>query len=278
MKDQNDFVFQSDSDIVRHFYQADKNYIIEFDEDHDNNICVLYFSSNNIYETNTEEGFGDSIVKKNKYEWYKTRIIKARKHIFLRDLLKQWYLTGINSTYNSPELLYEFLKKETNGYHVISIGSSSGGFAAVLYGSLLKAIRIVSFNGQFEVFSLLSTSNSAVNPILFRNRNIIILTQYYEVSKFITNPSNIFYFFSTRSTWDKEQFEYIRLKGINSTGFLTSHHGIPFLKCNLSRILSLTNESLLKMNKKIYHPLFFSLKMVGLVKTIRGLYAQLRKH
>ena len=52
----------------------------------------------------------------------------------------------------------------------------------------------------------------------------------------------------------------------------------PFLKCNLPGVLSLTTKDLLKMNKKLYHPLFFSLKMVGIPKTIVGLYDQLKKH
>jgi hypothetical protein len=277
MKSENDYVFQSDSDLVRQAYSSNNNFIIEYNESLQNNLCVLYFSSNNIYGQNTEESFTDNIILKNKFEWYGTRILHAAKHIFLRDLIKQWYLTGINGTYNSPELLHQFLKAETHGYRVITLGSSSGGFAAVLYGSLLNAEMILTFNGQFEVYSLLKTSNPSINPILFRNKNKSELTKYYDVRKFITNPSCIFYFYSTKSAWDKEQFEYIRMKNINYTGFITSHHGIPFLKCNLPKMLSLKKKDLQKMNKKTYYPLIFSIKMVGTFKTIKGLYDQLKK-
>jgi hypothetical protein len=276
MKNENGYVFQSDSDLVRQAYNFNNNFIIEYNESLQNDLCVLYFSSNNIYGQNTEESFRNNIILKNKFEWYGTRILNARKHIFLRDLIKQWYLTGINSTYNSPESLYQFLKVETKCYRVITVGSSSGGFAATLYGSLLNAEKILTFNGQFEVFSLLESSNSSINPIIFRNKNESELTKYYDVRKFITNPSCIFYFYSTKSAWDREQFEYVRIKNINHIGFITSHHGIPFLKCNLPRILSLEKKDLLKMNKKTYHPLLFSIKMVGIFKTIKGLYYQLK--
>jgi len=276
MGNEYDFVFQSDSDLVKHAYNTNNNFIIEYDESVQNDLCVLYFSSNNIYGQNTEASFKNNIISNNKFEWYGTRILNARKHIFLRDLIKQWYLTGISSIYNSPQLLYQFLKTETEGYTVTTLGSSSGGFAAVLYGSLLNADKVLTFNGQFEVFSLLETSNPSINPILFRNKNKSELTRYYDVRKFITSPDRIFYFYSTKSAWDKEQFESIKMKKINYTGFITSHHGIPFLKCNLPKILSLEKKDLLKMNKKSYHPLLFSIKMVGVFKTIKGLYNQVK--
>jgi hypothetical protein len=42
-------------------------------------------------------------------------VSEASKHIFLRDVFKQWYLAGINPTVSSPEKLVEFLRQETVG-------------------------------------------------------------------------------------------------------------------------------------------------------------------
>jgi len=42
------------------------------------------------------------------------------------------------------------LREESKRYSVITLGSSADGFAAVLYGQLLDAEIIYSFNGQFE--------------------------------------------------------------------------------------------------------------------------------
>ena len=43
-------------------------------------------------------------------------IKRASKHIFVRDVFKTWYITGINSKINNVPLLAELLRKETEGY------------------------------------------------------------------------------------------------------------------------------------------------------------------
>lgn len=95
-------MFQIDSKIVRSVYSTEPNYIIYYDESSEENVCAIYFSSNDIYFPNTEEIFRKRIVEKNFFEWYHTRV-KARKHIFVRDVFKQWYIEGINTIINSPE-------------------------------------------------------------------------------------------------------------------------------------------------------------------------------
>jgi len=128
------FVFQTDSEIINEVYNKN-NFLIVYDEKCINkDTCAIYFSSNNIYYPNTEEVFRKRIIERDFYEWYHTRISKAYKHIFLRDIKKQWYITGINSQINSPELLLNFLKKEVKGFSTITVGSSAGGSAEVLYG------------------------------------------------------------------------------------------------------------------------------------------------
>ena len=163
--EKNCYVFQVDSQIVREKYDQDPNYLIEYDEEKDNNICAVYFSSNDIYFPNTEEIFRKRIVEKNFFEWYKCRIDKAHKHIFIRDIFKQWYLKGINKKINTPIRLKEFLEKEINGYQTVMVGSSAGGYAAILYGSWLNANKVIAFNPQFEIYSLLQRSKEIVNPL-----------------------------------------------------------------------------------------------------------------
>ena len=73
---------------------------------------------------------------------------------------------------NTIPLLLEWLKKETRGYEVYTVGSSAGGYAAVLFGYSLNAERIISFNGQFILYDLLSTSTPEINPILFQDHSL----------------------------------------------------------------------------------------------------------
>jgi hypothetical protein len=267
------FVFQADAPVVLKEYNNSNNYLIEFTPGVEKTYCALYFSSHYIYNPNNEESFTRDVIRKNKYEWYGTRIPYVHKHIFLRDLIKQWYLTGINGKINSPESLLNFLEKETNGYKIITMGSSAGGFASVLYGQLLKAEMILTFNGQFEINSQLKTSTPIIDPIVFRNQHIPELREYYDTRNFITSPQKIHYFFSKRSDWDAEQHNHVADLNMYKTAFLTAHHGVPFLKSNLPAILKQKKSSLEKFGGKTYHPLIFSFLQVGLITTFSSVFS-----
>ncbi|MEJ7560440.1 MAG: hypothetical protein WKF66_19180 [Pedobacter sp.] len=189
----------------------------------------------------------------------------------MRDIKKQWYLTGINGHLNTPEKVLEFLKEETVGYKIITVGSSAGGFNAIITGQFLNAEKIFSFNGQFEILSLLSKSSANVDPIVFRNQKNNRLLPYYDTLKFITNPKSIYYFHSNGSQWDIEQFDHAKNQGVHKISFKTSNHGVPFLKTNLSYVINMTSAQLKELSGNTYQPLIFSIKTVGLSKTIKGL-------
>ena len=194
------FVFQTDSNLVEESLK-NPNYLIEYsdiDSIYKDKYCVVYFSSHNIYYPNNENEFQKQILDKNRYEWYGARIKKGFKHIFIRDNKKQWYLEGINNDINSIEKLEVFLKSETKGYKTIMIGSSAGGYAAVLFGSLLKSEYIISFNGQFQFYDLLKTSSADIDPVIFRNRDNKIINKFYSLKSYINNPEKVFYFWSKK--------------------------------------------------------------------------------
>jgi len=273
------FLFQIDSEIVKNVYRNHPNYLIKYSEEVENqDYCAIYFCSNNIYYPNNERVFKERIVEKNFYEWYSTRIQKAHKHIYVRDVFKQWYLTGINSEINSPERLLEFLQQETKGYQIITVGSSSGGYAAILYGSLLKAMKVLAFNPQFELESLLTTSEECIDPLIFRYKDSPMY-KYYDLKKWMdTKTVDIFYFYSTKSTWDKVQFEHTKdIPDIHRIAFSTTHHGIPFLKVCLPKVINASNDVLNSLTRKIHHPYLFSVQMVGWWNTLRGLISQINK-
>jgi len=268
------YVFQTDSEEVNIVYKNNKNYIIETESNINKNIsyCVIYFSSNDIYYPNAKEAFMKQVVNKNRFEWYKTRVKKASKHIFLRDIKKQWYLTGINSEINTIEKIFEFLKKETEGYNIITVGSSAGGYAAVLFGQLLKADISYSFNGQFMLSDLLQTSSESIDPILFREQYNNSINKYFSLRPYISTPESVYYFYSNRSKWDIIQKDHILDLGINIISFKTGHHGVPFLKSSLTSLLLLSKEELRMFSKKKQYPLIFSIKMEGLFNAIRSAF------
>ena len=268
-----DFVFQTDSEIIAEAYTQNPNYLIEFsaETEPDDQYCILYFSSNDIYYPNNVETFRAQILNKNKFEWYQTRIKKGKKHIFLRDIKKQWYLTGINHEINTIEKLAEFLRKETGGYKIIALGSSAGGFAAVLLGSMLNAETLYTFNGQFMLNDLILRSSEMIDPIIFREQENPEINTYYSLKAHIRKPERIYYFYSNSSKLDVPNFEHIKDLDINFIPFRTSHHGIPFLKTNLNRLLNFPIGEIQGFVGKVNHPLFFSLKIDGLFKTMKDI-------
>lgn len=270
------FIFQVDSDIIKEAFQKN-NFLITYNEQcKEREKCAIYFSSNNIYFPNTEEEFQKKILDKDFYEMYNTRVDIAYKHIFVRDIQKQWYIGGINNRIDSPELLLQFLQKETKGYSVITIGSSAGGYAAVLYGSLLSAKRVFSFNGQFEIQSLLKTSNHQTNPLLFRNADSNLFC-YFDLRNFIKKDIVIYYFSSLGSEWDYQQYKHIiDISSVKTILFKTSHHGVPFVKSALPIVINMESEVLDKFVGQKLNTLWFSVQMIGFKKIIWTLYKQVK--
>lgn len=277
------YSFQTDSDIVRQYREEDANYVVEIDENSPNkDLCVIYFTSNALYYPNTEKSFRRSIIERNYYEWRQSVPISAHRQIFVRDLYKQWYLQGINSQINTPPGLLGLLKCETHGYKTITVGSSAGGYAAILYGSLLGAERIFAFNPQFEINSLLNTSNEGTNPLLFRHIKNPDLRQYYDIVPII-GKSQIFYFVSEKSEWDNSQMKHLgNSPNVSIIRFKSAHHGVPFPRVTLTSVMSAPDSRLLQLNGKSFSPIIFSIKFVGIRKTFVGLLSQgmsvIRKH
>lgn len=270
------FIFQVDSpDVLKAF--DTNNYCIEYNKasECDSNLCVVYFSSNEIYYPNTLKSFDYSIVERDKYEWKRNRFPTAGKHIFIRDIRKQWYIGGINSRLDSPLKLAEFLKKETAGYKVYTIGSSAGGYAAILFGSMLQVNRVYAFNSQLNLNVIVQNSTALVDPILFEKVHEDVIKNYFDLSQFITKCADIYYFQSCQSNFDVEQFSSISSLAkdtIKIIRFKTSNHGFPFLRINLPYILAFEKKSLDDLVHKTFSLIPFSIRLIGFTATIQFVF------
>jgi hypothetical protein len=275
------FIFQIDSPVVKTAYQAD-NYLIEYaaeSQEVENDLCIVYFSSNEIYYPNTPESFEYAILEKNRYEWQRSKLPHAKKHIFIRDIQKQWYLQGINATLNSPTKLAEFLKMETNGYRTQMIGSSAGGFGALLFGSLLEVERIYVFNAQLNLHVIMKNSNALTDPILFAHVDDEHLKSFYDLSNFIRSNTDNYYFQSCHSQMDLDQYNSLDLetqKSLKIIRFKTANHGFPFLRINLPIVLSFDAKRLESIVNKTFHPILFSMRLIGVIPTLVFVFKALK--
>ncbi len=263
-------IFQiSDAAVVKVYNEAD-NYKVKFHTGPDvqEDLCVIYFSSNELYYPNTSKAFENSILVKDKFEWQRNFLRYAHKHIFIRDIQKQWYIEGISQKHNSPEKLLTLLQELTAGFRIYSVGSSAGGFAALLFGNLLKAERIYAFNAQLNLNLIVEDSNAFTDPLLFKYREGE-RSNYFVIENFLNKEIDCFYFQSSQSSIDIRQYNSIKDKSLlNRIPFKTSNHGFPFLRHNLMYVLGLSKDNLLKLSQKNYHPVSFAASIDGWPKTI----------
>ncbi|WP_282054678.1 hypothetical protein [Maribacter luteus] len=264
-------IFQIDDPAVKKVYREADNYKVKFHTgpDVEQDLCVLYFSSNELYYPNTAKAFENSILIKDKFEWQRNFLRRAHKHIFIRDIQKQWYIEGISEKANSPEKLLNLLKQLTKGFRVYAMGSSAGGFAALLYGSLLQADRVYAFNAQLNLNLVVEGSTPFVDPILFKYKDQE-RSKYFIIENFLDQERDCFYFQSSKSVIDIKQYNALKNKNLLiRILFKTSNHGFPFLRHNLMYVLGLSKGELLDLASKTYHPIVFAASIEGWLKTIR---------
>jgi len=245
---------------------------------------VVYFSGNGLYYPSTLEAFNRAIVENNRFEWLKNKASGVGKHIFVRDIFKQWYLEGINSRLNSIDKVADFLRAETQGWRVTTVGSSAGGFAAVLFGLLIGAEEILSFSGQYAILTVLEQfGGMEKNPLVVKYMHHPQVKKFYDLCPFISQSDiPIFYFLPANSRQDQRQREYIRsFDNVQIFPLKDGNHGIPFYRFNLGDILKMSSAELkhvlAPMRNKTTSKFAFSLRVSGMRKTLVGLQKQTLK-
>ena len=149
-----------------------------------------------------------------------------------------------------------------------------GGYLATLIGAKLKASLVISFNGQWEIFSQIEKDGRVVSPILKRLRDERQdEVKYFNIARQEFDYERIFYLVSDRSPWDIQQLKLVeRFRNIHIVRFRNSHHGIPFLKVALPTILNMSYEELCALEKDVHKPVLFEMQLVGMVPTIKYLF------
>lgn len=176
--------------------------------------AYLFFSSNGLFFPDEYTVAEKVLIQQDRYEWEnivsdKTILKDCGKIIFLRDVYKSWYVQGINSKIDSADKLGGFLKKKCDGYKVVTVGSSAGGYAAVLFGLMLKAEMVFCFSGQFDLYNHKNVLTTY--PRLQRFKNEEERNKYYNLIPLISSNREvpIFYFCPIKSEDDAKQYELV---------------------------------------------------------------------
>ena len=138
--------------LIKEVYETVEGNIFIRKNQTDNNYCYVYCSSNDLYKKDSESDFVQKIVKGNRFEWMNRSAQNApAKEIFIRDVWLSWYANGVNQDIDSIEKLIDFIRMESFGMDLVTIGVSSGGFIAAILASECNAVRCFDFSGQFSI-------------------------------------------------------------------------------------------------------------------------------
>lgn len=248
-------IWAKENPVVFVEYQKD-NFFVKNTNQH-SKICIIFFSGNGLYFPNTEEEFNKTIIQNNRYEWEHitldgTFLKKTGKLIFVRDVYKQWYVRGINANLNTIEKVVNRLKEETVGYHIITTGSSAGGYAAVLFGILLNAQKIFTFSGQFSLYELI---NKEETPFLFQEKNNTDTNRYFDLTAYLkTSTIPVYYFFPYHNEFDYQQAQKIcGIDTVYSFKINAEEHGKTVLPDTYKYLFFTSQKKLAGVYKKLSH-------------------------
>lgn len=250
-------LWDSQNEIVRKAYQGE-NYRI-WDRSGDGGECLILFSGNGLFYPNKEEVFHDIIVHKDRYEYQNLAksayLRRFDRIIFVRDIYKQWYVTGINADCPDAIATAELLKDKTEGYRVTTAGNSAGGYAAVLFGILVGAERIFTFSGQWDI------TDSKYAPYIEYYKTDEKRSAFYDLRSLLKSgdvKAKIYYFWPDENEKDKYQSGLVKdMPGIRAFEFRSKKHESTVLPFQIPWLLCMREKELEKIydryqGKKIF--------------------------
>jgi hypothetical protein len=111
--------------------------------------------------------------------------------LYMRDVKKKWYLCELSEIGNSFSDTLNFLKSVTSKYkNTIYIGSSMGGYASILFASLLKGITVIAQMPQTDLEYIIN-NNSCIDifePI--KNKHSDIWNSYKNLNPIINDSTH----------------------------------------------------------------------------------------
>lgn len=128
--------------------------------------------------------------------------------LFIIDKHRCWYQKGIENRSTDIESTVEFLRKKIQNYkEVIFIGASSGGYAAILFGSLLSIKKVIAFFPQTNLEGILNYQNKKYfNLKQYINKK----TKYYLYADYSKNKSDRIH--HTDHCFNLSKFKNVKVK------------------------------------------------------------------
>lgn len=277
-------------DLIRNQYESNNNYKVIDISDSKN--CIIYCSSNGLWDY-SEESFRNEIIKHDKYEW--ENLAKHKKlssyfgrAIFIRDIQMRFYVDGINNKLDCIDKVILLLKSLTKDYLITVVGSSAGGYFAILLGYALNADRVISLGGQFNLKEWGGGNNKlsfSDFTALYRHKDDWQYSKWFDLTKYIDKSKCIvFHFYAGKCIADIKQAEIATgFKNVYKFPMNKDKHGTVVWGFCLPYIITADTMKLERFakakSKKLINPFSLALKFVGIIYTIKYLCKKMKhKH
>lgn len=245
-------VFKLDENniLLKEQYEKGDNYFIRNNSIGDK--CYIFCSSNGIYYPNTQSEYEKTIMEEDRYEWWGVSNsdeiqASAKKIIYVRDIYKQYYVRGINSSIDSIDELCKFLKIQTSNLKIVTCGISSGGYLATILGIYLQAECVFNFGGQWSLYEelrLAEKNNKLECSQYFLNKNRYNekCNRYYNITFLLENNKiPIMYFYSALEDGDIKQVEILQeseMSNVYCFAMKSSAHGYTLFNSCYRKVLT----------------------------------------
>lgn len=259
-------LWEPDNELLKEWYHKDNILVKDIGR---GDKCYIFFASNDLYFPNTIETFTERIVNKDRFEWTNMAASReimadAGRMIFVRDLYKQWYITGVNDRINSHDKLIDRLRELSEGYRIITLGSSAGGYIAALAGAKLNAEACFDFSGQ--------TVLDSVRPDFCKRMMGCEPSElkYYDLKTVIPDSAcTFYYFYPAYNTKDREIYESIAgFQNVFGFGFNQKNHAATMMAGNMRFIVCRDKEYMMtlygKYKGRVINNIFFFFKTAPL--------------
>lgn len=175
---------------------------------------------------------------------------QACRYIFVRDVYKSFCIHGINVNLDSIDKVATELMKLTEGKKVITVGSSAGGYMALVFGLLLNASAVYAFAPQIS----LETYNH-FHPVKYIEgyRDDKKIQPYLSIANLIKDNSHseLFIMYPTLCGEDVAQMKIVEAVQNDYVHLLKvkhDKHGTPIYGASVAEILGFS----LEQSKELY--------------------------
>lgn len=258
------------TEMIEDVYNSDQNYCVK-DIDLDNKKCLILFSSNGLYFPNTEASFQEKIVENDRYDFKNvTNCRKVERQfgkiIYVRDLWRAWYVRGINETQDTIDKLVMKLAELTEGYRIVTAGSSSGGYMAVIAGIRLQAELVFSFSGQFCLNQI--ESKRIVRDYVDDEER----SRYFDITKLIEGTNvPIVYCYPRQSNGDAKQAELVKnYDNMAVFSFAYAEHAKTVSPYNFKYLFGMPAERCRKLSRRFSERQFRAMEFLIVTGGIGG--------